>query len=92
MSASTQCPHSDLHLNINNAGFGDTNLHYLEITARCKICGKRAAFRGPMGMMPDQPAVAPDGSEIRVPFIFEGEQLTGKPMGFSIRAALAETE
>ena len=81
-----QCPHSDMHYHLNTASFGDTNLRYLEITGKCTICGKAAVFRGPLGMGPDGPGVAADGSEARLPFLFEGEDLTGKPIGFRIRA------
>lgn len=53
---------------------GDTNLHYLEITGHCKICNKKLAFRGPMGMAPTEPRVSPGGEEIRLPFLCEGEE------------------
>ncbi len=88
VGASSQCPHSDLHFTLNNSGFGDTNLHYLEITARCKICGADIVWRGvSMGMGPDRPGISPDGKELRLPFLAEGEELTGRPIGFSIRRA-----
>lgn len=84
--ASTSCPHSDLHIEINNAGFGDSNIHYLEIKARCKICDKPLAFRGaPLGLSPMQPTMAFDGSEIRIPFLVEGEEYDGKALGFTGR-------
>jgi hypothetical protein len=83
---SAQCPHSDLHFNLNNAAFGNTNLHYLEITAKCTICGTSMVFCGPTGMGPDQPACSLDGKEIRLPFLAEGEELVGKPIGYSVRA------
>lgn len=83
--ASTRCPHSDLHFHLNNAGFGNTNVHYLEITARCKICDKRMVFRGvPVGMTPDHPAASLDGTEIRLPFLAEGEEYDGKAMGYQL--------
>lgn len=86
MAASSQCPHSDLHIEVNNASFGDTNLHYLEIRATCRICSKRIAFRGaPNGMSPEFPTMAPDGSEVRLPFLADGEELIGRPIGFTIR-------
>lgn len=86
MTASTQCPHSELHFSLNNAAFGNTNLHYLEIKAVCKICDKPMVFRGvPVGMSPDGPAASLDGTELRLPFMSEGDELTGKPIGFSVR-------
>ena len=85
MSATTQCPHSYLHFHLNNACFGGTNLHYLELTARCQICGCDMVFPGwPMGSSPDHPAISPDGKELRIPFLGEGEERTGAPVGFSI--------
>lgn len=83
--ASTQCPHSDLHFHLNNAGFGNTNLHYLEITARCKICDQPARFRGPVGMSPNQAMTSLSGDEIRIPFLVGDEELTGKPMSYGVR-------
>jgi len=83
--ASSQCPHTEIDLDLNNAGFGDTNLHYLEITGRCKLCDKALRFRGRMGMGPNEPGISIDGSEIRIPFLVEGEELTGDPIGFSVK-------
>ena len=81
--ASSRCPHSDVHFHINNAGFGNTNIHYLEITGHCNICDKPLVFRGaPLGMTPMHPTMALDGSEIRLPFLVEGEEYDGNAMGF----------
>lgn len=86
VGASTQCPHSDLHFHLNNSSFGDTNLHYLEITAKCSICGADMVFRGvPAGMSPEQPAASLDGKELRLPFLGENEELVGKPIGYSVQ-------
>lgn len=85
LGATSQCPHSDLHFHLNNACFGNTNLHYLEIRASCSICGVDMVFRGPVGMGPDQPACSLDGKEIRLPFLGESEDLTGSPVGYSVR-------
>ena len=85
MSGSVNCPHLEgFHFHINVASMGDTNLKYLEITGKCKSCDKAIAFRGPLGSSPDHPAMSPDGAEARLPFLCEGEELTGKPIGFSI--------
>lgn len=83
MNASTQCPHSDLHFEIRNVGFSDTNLHYLEIKARCKICELPMVFRGlPLGLTPAHPTGELGGQEARLPFLADGEEMTGKVAGF----------
>lgn len=85
IGGSSQCPHSDLHFHLNNASFGNTNIHYLEITAKCKICDADMVFRGlPGGMSPDRPTSSIDGKELILPFLGEGEELTGKPAGYSM--------
>lgn len=85
MSGSTQCPHSDLHYSLHHVGLADTNLHYLEITGHCKICEKKLMFRGaPMGMSLEQPCISPDGQEIRLPFLCEGEEIQGNQIGFAV--------
>lgn len=85
MSASSQCPHSDVHIHVNHHRFGDTNLQYLEITAKCRICETDMVFRGaPLGSSPDHPAMSPDGREMRLPMLGDDEDLIGKPAGFSI--------
>lgn len=89
MPGSSQCPHSDVHYHLNLASFGDTNLRYVELTGHCKLCNAKMLFRGPIGMGPDFPAVSVGREEIRLPLMFDGdEQLTGNPMGFSIRGPL----
>lgn len=84
MSASARCPHADLHYHLNNARFGDTNLHYLELTAKCNTCGADMVFRGPVGMSPHHPARSLDGKTIALPFLAEDEELEGRPIGFSV--------
>jgi len=85
--ASLHCPHSDLHFHLNNVGASDTNLHYLEITAKCSICDIDMVFRGGlMGISPNHPTCSVDGKEMRIPFLGEGEELTGSPIGYSIKA------
>jgi hypothetical protein len=82
-TASTQCPHSDLDITVNNQAFVDSNQHYLEIKVSCKICGKPMVFKGmPFGVLPDRPTMSIDGQEIILPFLGEGEEPTGKVMGF----------
>jgi len=83
MSASSQCHHPDLHFDLHHQGFHDTNIHYLEIKARCTVCGVPMKFRGcPLGVTPAHPTMALDGSEIRVPFTGENEEYDGKSIGF----------
>ncbi|MBG1233004.1 hypothetical protein [Aestuariivirga litoralis] len=86
MNASSKCPHTDTHYNLNLASFGDTNIRYLEITGQCKICKLPLRFRGlPMGMGPAAASMAPDGSEARLPVMFGDEEYDGKAISFDIR-------
>lgn len=84
MTGSTQCPHNDVHYNLNLAAFGDTNLRYLEITGRCKICNAPLRFRGPMGVAPDVAKISVDRETLHAPLLFGDEQLTGSPVGYGI--------
>lgn len=84
MTGSTQCPHSDLHIELKNVGMDDSNIHYLEIKARCKICEKDMVFRGlTLGLTPNHPTSELGGYEARLPFLGEGEELTGNTIGFT---------
>lgn len=75
----TQCPHSDLDISFKNQAFEESNLHYLEISAKCSICEKPIVFRGlPLGATPAHPTGSWGGEEARLPFLAEGEELTGK--------------
>lgn len=85
MSASTQCPHSDTHLHLNMATFGNTNIRYLEIKGSCKICGEPIRFRGPMGLSPNQPTTSLDGEEVSLPLMFGEEEYDGNATGYSVR-------
>jgi hypothetical protein len=85
-TASSQCPHSDLDINVHHQAFVDSSIHYLEIKARCRTCDKPMLFRGaPFGFSPQQPTMAVDGSEIRLPFLAEDEELTGNTITFTGR-------
>jgi len=89
MSATVQCPHSDLHIAVNHVAFGDTNVHYLEIRARCKVCDRPVVFRGvPLGLSPHHPTGELGGYEVRLPFLVEGEEPTGKLLGFTGKRTL----
>lgn len=91
MNATTQCPHVDLDITINNASFGNTNLHYLEITASCQTCGKPMVFRSDRaGMQPNCPTRSLDGREVIIPFLGDGEELLGSPTGYSVSAVVSE--
>lgn len=83
MSASAQCPHSDVHCHFNLATFEDTNIRYLEVTGRCNVCQAPMRFRGaPLGVTPAHPTMALDGSEVRLPMMFGDEEYDGKAAGF----------
>lgn len=83
MSASTQCPHNDVHYNLNLQSFGNTNIRYLEIHGHCKICNEPICFRGmPLGVNPGAPTMSVDGGEVRLPLMFGQEEYDGKAMGF----------
>lgn len=87
MSASTQCPHSDVHFHLNQAVSGDTPLRTLEISGHCKICNAPMHFRSDVvGSLPTRPTASPDGTEARLPFVFGDEHATGKEVGFVVRA------
>ena len=86
MSASGQCPHPDVHIDLNHARCGDSNTHHLEIKILCKVCRASMAFPcRDMGLSPNHPATSPDGLEIRLPFRGEGEEPTGSQLGFTIK-------
>lgn len=82
-----QCPHSDVHYNLNLVTLTDTGLRYLEVTGHCKICEAPMRFRGPMGMSPNQPMVGVGGEELRAPLMFGDEEPSGPSAGFGIREA-----
>lgn len=86
MSASSHCPHSDVHIQVNCAHSGDSNTKYLEISARCKICDIAMEFPcRDVGLSPDFPAVSLDFAEIRVPMRAFGEEKSGSQFGYRIR-------
>jgi hypothetical protein len=70
------------HLNLQH--FGNTNMKYLEVTGACRACGRKAQFRGPMGVSSAHPTVAVDGSEAVFPFLFDGETYDGKALGYTV--------
>lgn len=74
--------HVHWHLNLQH--FGDTNIKYLEVTGGCSLCGRRIAFRGPLGVNPAHPTVTMDGSEASFPFLFEDEIYDGKATGYAV--------
>ncbi|MCG8595652.1 MAG: hypothetical protein MI785_14990 [Kiloniellales bacterium] len=83
MSATSQCPQSDLHFDIRHVRMEDSNIHYLEVKARCKICGSPMVFRGlPLRVSPEQPTGELGGYEARLPMLGEGEEPSGSLIGF----------
>jgi hypothetical protein len=83
MNASSQCPHSDLHIHVHHVHLADCNVHYLEVKATCNICKKPMLFRGlPLGLSPNQPTAELGGQEARLPVIGEGEEPAGDLIGF----------
>jgi hypothetical protein len=90
MSASGQCHHPNVHFDLNHVCLGDSNTHYLELKARCTVCGCRMIFQGeglPFGCSPKVPTIAIDGSELNIPMRGEDEQPTGSQLGFTGRLA-----
>lgn len=74
----------NVHWHLNLQHFGNTNIKYLEVTGRCRVCGNSIRFRGPAGLNPAGPTVAIDGSEAIFPFLFENEQYDGNAVGYSV--------
>lgn len=73
MSASTKCPHTDLHFDLNTVSFGDSNIKSVEIKAKCNVCQMPMVFFGlPLGMSLTQPTASLGGHEVRLPMC--GEQ------------------
>ncbi|MEA3044561.1 MAG: hypothetical protein QOH47_2399 [Sphingomonadales bacterium] len=80
MNATGQCHHPDLHFDLHHVSLADSNTHYLELKAKCNVCGARMIFQGeglPFGCTPKHPTLAIDGGEINIPMRGEGEEPTG---------------
>lgn len=89
--ASSVCPHSDLHIHVDHVHLADSNTAYLDITAKCNICGAPMAFQGcPLGVSPKQPTMALDGSVIHIPMRAAGEEPTGRQDGFALTRRVVE--
>lgn len=79
----TCAEHLGLTLNVQH--FGDSNIKYLEVKARCNVCGRPAQFRGTtVGLSPTEPTIGLDGEEAIFPFLFAGEVYDGKAMGYQV--------
>ncbi|ACB80898.1 hypothetical protein Mpop_2743 [Methylorubrum populi BJ001] len=75
MSASTKCPHSDLHFHLNIANLVDANVKAVDLTCSCKICGTPMRFLGmPHGVSMAQPTMSVDGLEARFPLVARNEE------------------
>ncbi len=85
-SASTQCPHSDVAFDLNYNHMADSNVHSLEVKAKCNICGvKMNLGRGlAMGASSLFSTRAFDGNlGILIPVLAEGET-PSKEWGFAL--------
>ncbi|MGI9487329.1 MAG: hypothetical protein ACR2RF_15920 [Geminicoccaceae bacterium] len=79
MTSGIQCQHSDVHFDINQNHFGDTNVSSLDLTATCKICGVRFKFLGlPVGVSMAKPTVSVDGYEVKLPMVASNEKPDSK--------------
>lgn len=86
MSATSQCHHPHVHINVNHHRSGDSNTQFLEITCRCTVCDVPMHFHGcEWGHSPWKPTMAPDGSEIRIPMRGAGEEPSGSQIEALIR-------
>ena len=93
MTGTKQCHHPELHIDLNHVCLVDSNTHYLEIKARCKVCGVRMQFQGaPLGLSPSQPTMALDGLEITIPMRGEGEEPAGMQISIIGRAGHGDLE
>jgi len=93
MSASSKCPHMDLHCDFHLTSMRDSNVHSLQLTARCNLCGKRLKLsRGlAMGASSRGPSIAADTDflGILIPVIAEGEE-PDKEWGFFLSVTKVE--
>lgn len=72
MSASSKCPHPDIHYHINTVCFEDSNVKSVEIKAKCNVCQMTMVFLGcPLGVSFKQPTASLGGDEIRLPMCGE---------------------
>src|SRR3546814_17466748 len=80
------CPNRRLDVHLNQAHFGDTNVNYFELPAKCEVCGVDMTFPGvpDAGQSPDKPMVNIDATEIRFPVIALGGQVEGQHAGFTL--------
>ena len=80
--------HPHFRIEATTAHIAGSNLYYTDIRMSCAVCGVAMAFRGPMGLNPAHPTVRPDGSEVTLPAVPEGEELrSAEPLArFSVTA------
>ena len=86
MSGSAQCPHSDIDWHTHLTVMGDSNVASVQITAKCKICGKpmdlaRGCILGASSRHPTKASGTEGG--ILFPMIAIGEE-PSKEWGFGI--------
>jgi len=88
MSGSSKCHHPEIDFNLEHAIFKDTNIRYLEIIGKCKICETPIQFQGnfPVGVTPDFPTQVELGNRnIVLPFLVEGEIYDGNSPSFYVK-------
>lgn len=67
--------HPSFRIDATTAHIEGSNLYYTDLRMSCAVCGTAMTFRGPMGLNPAHPTVRPDGSEVTLPAVPEGEEL-----------------
>ena len=87
MSASAQCPHADLDVNIHVTSMTDSNVGSFHLWATCKLCSKKINFgrglaMGASSRFPTRDS-EPEKLGILIPMIAEDEEPT-KEWGFSL--------
>ena len=75
MSATSKCPHSDMHFNLTITHMVDSNVKALSLDVTCRTCGAPMRFLGfPMGISLAQPTTSVDGKEARIPIVPADEE------------------
>lgn len=79
----SKCKH-EFNFHHHIIGFTDTNLLYIELSAKCTKCGKAMLFPGKIGCSPHEPRTSVDLETLTIPMRPKGEPLTGNPVGYNI--------
>lgn len=76
MSGTSQCPHLEFAFDVKIARIKDDTIKMADIAGCCTTCGKAAVFRGlPFGVNWQHPTGSPDGQELRIPFVIDGDEV-----------------